>query len=157
MNDLATVFSLGWIFSPFAYNTLILVAVFVIAFTIAPWFAPWFLWQSGNRPLELEAPLLLMRRFALGPWPSGPTANRRCQPLLGMVLAGTVGEDHAPVRPLCKLTIGILAPSCFLRAGAFVSVLARINAPGAIVVLLQEISAWKIGGVNRDQGSSSGQ
>ncbi len=40
---------------------------------------------------------------------------------LGMVLAGTVGKDHALIRRLRTLTFGLLTPFYFIRAGSLVS------------------------------------
>ena len=37
--------------------------------------------------------------------------------LIGMVLAGTVGKDHALIRRLRTLTFGLLTPFYFIRAG----------------------------------------
>ena len=42
--------------------------------------------------------------------------------LIGMTLAGTVGRDHALVRRLRTITIGLLTPFYFIRAGYFVSI-----------------------------------
>jgi glutathione-regulated potassium-efflux system ancillary protein KefC len=42
--------------------------------------------------------------------------------IIGMVLAGAVGKDHALVRRLRTLTFGLLTPFYFIRAGSFVSV-----------------------------------
>jgi Kef-type K+ transport system membrane component KefB len=52
-----------------------------------------------------------------------------------MVLAGTVGKDHALIRRLRTLTFGFLTPFYFIRAGSFVSVPALVAAPMALVVL----------------------
>ena len=49
--------------------------------------------------------------------------------MIGMVLAGTVGKDHALIRRLRTLTFGLLTPFYFIRAGSFVSVPALIAAP----------------------------
>jgi glutathione-regulated potassium-efflux system ancillary protein KefC len=42
--------------------------------------------------------------------------------VIGMVLAGTVGNDHTLIRRLRTLTFGLLTPFYFIRAGSFVSV-----------------------------------
>jgi Kef-type K+ transport system membrane component KefB len=55
--------------------------------------------------------------------------------LIGMVLAGTVGNDHVLVRRLRTVTFGLLTPFYFIRAGSFVSVPALIAAPLAFVLL----------------------
>ncbi len=67
--------------------------------------------------------------------------------LIGMVLAGTVGKDHALVRRLRTLTFGLLTPFYFIRAGSFVSIPALIAAPAAFVFFLIVKVATKIVGV----------
>jgi Kef-type K+ transport system membrane component KefB len=67
--------------------------------------------------------------------------------LIGMVLAGTVGKDHALIRRLRTLTFGLLTPFYFIRAGSFVSVPALIAAPAAFLFLLVVKIASKIVGV----------
>ena len=56
--------------------------------------------------------------------------------LIGMVLAGTVGKDHALVRRFRTLTFGLLTPFYFIRAGSFVSIPELVAAPAAFVVFL---------------------
>jgi Kef-type K+ transport system membrane component KefB len=56
--------------------------------------------------------------------------------LVGMVLAGTVGKDHALIRRLRTLTFGLLTPFYFIRAGSFVSVVALVAAPTVVGGLL---------------------
>jgi Kef-type K+ transport system membrane component KefB len=67
--------------------------------------------------------------------------------LLGMVLAGTVGKDHALVRRLRTLTFGLLTPFYFIRAGSLVSLPALVAAPAAFLVLLVAKMVTKIAGV----------
>jgi Kef-type K+ transport system membrane component KefB len=67
--------------------------------------------------------------------------------LLGMVLAGTVGKDHALVQRLRTLTFGLLTPFYFIRAGSLVSLPALVAAPFAFIVLLLAKMATKIAGV----------
>jgi Kef-type K+ transport system membrane component KefB len=64
-----------------------------------------------------------------------------------MVLAGTVGKDHALVRRLRTLTFGLLTPFYFIRAGSLVSVPALVAAPAAMLVLLAGKMVTKIFGV----------
>jgi len=66
---------------------------------------------------------------------------------VGMVLAGTVGRDHALVRRLRTLTFGLLTPFYFIRAGSYVSVSAILAAPFAILVLFLSKMATKMAGV----------
>ena len=67
--------------------------------------------------------------------------------LIGMVLAGTVGKDHALIRRLRTVTFGLLTPFYFIRAGSFVSLPALVAAPLAFVVLLSAKVGSKIVGV----------
>ncbi len=67
--------------------------------------------------------------------------------LIGTVLAGTVGKDHALVRRLRTLTFGLLTPFYFIRAGSFVSIPALIAAPAAFIFFLVVKVVTKIVGV----------
>jgi glutathione-regulated potassium-efflux system ancillary protein KefC len=144
VNDLGTVIALGLIFSPFTIKTLIFVAVSVAAFAILPFLTPWFFRKYGGRVSELEAKYLLFLLFALGGlavW-AGSEAVLPAY-IIGMVLAGTVGKDHALIRRLRTLTFGLLTPFYFIRAGSFVSVPALIAAPMALLILFAAKSATK--------------
>ena len=148
INDLATVLALGLMLSPFTYRTLVFVGVSVAAFAVLPWATPRFFRRYGNRPSELEAKFLLLSLFALGAlaaW-AGSEAVLPAY-VMGMVLAGTVGRDHALVRRLRTLTLGLLTPFYFIRAGSFVSVPALIAAPVAFLLLLGIKMATKFVGV----------
>ncbi len=148
VNDLATVIALGLMFSPFTVKTLVFVGACIVAFSILPWLTPRFFKRFGDRPSELEAKFLLLCMFGLGAlalWADSEPVLPAY--IMGMVLAGTVGKDHALIRRLRTLTIGFLTPFYFIRAGSFVSVPALIAAPGAFVVLLLAKMATKITGV----------
>lgn len=148
VNDLATVLALGLMFSPFTVKTLIFVGVSVVAFAILPWLTPRFFRRFGDRPSELEAKFLLLCMFGLGAlalWADSEPVLPAY--VMGMVLAGTVGKDHALVRRLRTLTMGFLTPFYFIRAGSFVSVPALVAAPGAFVILLLAKMVSKVAGV----------
>ena len=66
---------------------------------------------------------------------------------MGMVLAGTVGKDHVLVRHLRTLTLGLLTPFHFIRAGSYVSVPVLIAAPMTFVILLGAKMVTKVLGV----------
>jgi glutathione-regulated potassium-efflux system ancillary protein KefC len=136
VNDLGTVIALGLIFSPFTIKTLIFVGVSGVVFSVLPFLTPRFFRKYGGRVSELEAKYILFFLFALGGlalW-AGSEAVLPAY-LIGMVLAGTVGKDHALIRRLRTLTFGFLTPFYFIRAGSFVSVPALVAAPIALVVL----------------------
>jgi Kef-type K+ transport system membrane component KefB len=136
VNDLGTVIALGLIFSPFTFKTLIFVVVSVAVFAVLPFLTPWFFRKYGGRVSELEAKYLLFVLFALGGlalW-AGSEAVLPAY-LIGMLLAGTVGKDHALIRRLRTLTFGFLTPFYFIRAGSFVSVPALLASPVVLLVL----------------------
>jgi Kef-type K+ transport system membrane component KefB len=148
VNDLGTVIALGLIFSPFTLRTLTFVATGVVVFAALPWLTPRFFKRYGGRVSELEAKYLLFLLFALGglaAW-AGSEAVLPAY-LIGMVLTGTVGRDHALVRRLRTLTFGLLTPFYFIRAGSFVSVPALVAAPLVFLVLFLAKSASKFIGV----------
>ena len=148
INDLGTVIALGLIFSPFTLRSVIFVVVTIATFALLPWLTPRFFKKYGGRVSELETKYLLFLLFALGglaAW-AGSEAVLPAY-LIGMVLAGTVGRDHALVRRLRTLTFGLLTPFYFIRAGSFVSVPALIAAPMIFVVLFLAKSVTKFVGV----------
>jgi len=67
--------------------------------------------------------------------------------VIGMVLAGTVGRDHALIRRLRTLALGLLTPFYFIRAGSFVSIPALVAAPAAFLFFLAVKIGTKIVGV----------
>ena len=148
VNDLATVLALGFKFSPFTLRTLIFVAGSGGAFVIMPWLVPRFFKLYGGRPSELEAKLLLLVMFGLGAlalWAGSEPVLPAY--VLGMILAGAVGRDHALVRRLRTLTFGLLTPFYFIRAGSFVSIPALIAGPGILLMLLAAKMVSKFAGV----------
>jgi glutathione-regulated potassium-efflux system ancillary protein KefC len=148
VNDLATVLALGFKFSPFTLRTLAFVGGSTAAFVILPWLVPRFFSRYGGRPSELETKLLLLAMFGLGAlalWAGSEPVLPAY--ILGMILAGTVGKDHALVRRVRTLTFGLLTPFYFIRAGSFVSVPALIAAPGVLALLLGTKMLTKFVGV----------
>jgi glutathione-regulated potassium-efflux system ancillary protein KefC len=148
ITDLGTVVALGLIFAPFTIKTLIFLGVGVVAFVVLPWLTPRFFKLYGNRPSELETKFLLFCLLGMGAL-AGWADSEAVLPayLIGMVLAGTVGKDHALVRRLRTLTFGLLTPFYFIRAGSFVSIPALVAAPAAFALFLTVKIASKIIGV----------
>src|SRR6266567_2167142 len=148
INDLATVIALGLMFSPFTYRTLIFLGGSVGAFAVLPWITPRFFRRFGNRPSELEAKFLLLSLFGLGALAAWADSEAVLPAyVMGMVLAGTVGKDHALVRRLRTVTFGLLTPFYFIRAGSFVSISALVLAPAAFLILLSAKMITKFVGV----------
>src|SRR6202030_731453 len=148
ITDLGTVVALGLIFAPFTIKTLIFLAAGVVVFAVLPWLTPRFFRLYGNRPSELETKFLLFCLLGMGAL-AGWADSEAVLPayLIGMVLAGTVGKDHALVRRLRTLTFGLLTPFYFIRAGSFVSIPALVAAPAAFIVCLVVKVTCKIIGV----------
>lgn len=148
ITDLATVLALGFIFAPFTFKTLIFFAACGVAAIVLPWLTPRFFKRFGGRPSELEAKFLMFLLFGLGALAAWADSEAVLPAYLtGMVLAGTVGKDHALVRRLRTLTFGLLTPFYFIRAGSLVSVPALVAAPGAFLVLLIAKMVTKVVGV----------
>ena len=148
ITDLATVVSLGLIFAPFTFRTLIFLGALGLVFLVLPWLTPRFFRRFGNRPSELEAKFLMLCLFALGALANWADSEAVLPAyLMGMVLAGTVGKDHALVRRLRTLTFGLLTPFYFIRAGSLVSVPALVAAPAAFLLMLAMKLLAKIAGV----------
>jgi len=148
ITDLGTVLALGFIFAPFTYKTLIFFGTAVAACVFLPWFTPRFFRRYGGRPSEIEAKFLLLVLFGLG----ALAAWAESEPVLpayvaGLVLAGSVGRDHALIRRLRTLSLGLLTPIYFIRAGSYVSMPALIAAPVAFLILLLSKIAAKCAGV----------
>jgi glutathione-regulated potassium-efflux system ancillary protein KefC len=137
VTDLGTVIALGLLFAPFTMRTAVFAAATTMAVGTLPWITPRFFRAFGGRPSELETKYLLLVLFALGglaAWAESEAVLPAY--LVGMVLAGTVGKDHALIRRLRTLTFGFLTPFYFIRAGSFVSVPALVAAPAAVGGLL---------------------
>ena len=130
ITDLATVIALGVIFAPFTIRTVTFIGVALPIFFVLPSLTPWFFKRYGGRPSELEAKYLLLILFGLGSlavWAESEAVLPAY--VVGMVLAGTVGKDHALIRRLRTLTFGLLTPFYFIRAGSYVSIPALLSAP----------------------------
>ncbi|MGZ3294366.1 MAG: cation:proton antiporter [Xanthobacteraceae bacterium] len=148
VTDLGTVVALGLIFAPFTMKTLIFLGVGVVAFVVLPWLTPRFFRLYGNRPSELETKFLLLCLLGLGALATWADSEAVLPAyLIGMVLAGTVGKDHALIRRLRTLTFGLLTPFYFIRAGSFVSIPDLVAAPLAFVFFLVVKVATKVVGV----------
>jgi len=148
ITDLATVVGLGLIFAPFTMRTLVFLGVSTVSFLVLPWLVPRFFRKYGNRPSELEAKFLMFVLFGLGALASWADSEAVLPAyIFGMVLAGTVGKDHALVRRLRTVTFGLLTPFYFIRAGSLVSLPALVAAPVAFLVLLGGKLVTKIASV----------
>src|SRR6266436_2455083 len=137
VTDLGTVVALGLIFAPFTIKTVVFIAAGIAAFALLPWLTPRFFRRYGSRPSELETKYLLLCLLGLGALATWADSEAVLPAyIIGMVLAGTVGKDHALIRRLRTLTFGLLTPFYFIRAGSFVSVPELVAAPAAFIFML---------------------
>ncbi len=148
VTDLGTVIALGLLFAPFTLKTVCFVAGLLAALAVLVRLTGPFFRRYGGRTSELEAKFLLFTLFGLGGlavW-SGSEAVLPAY-LVGMVLAGTVGRDHALIRRLRTLTFGLLTPFYFIRAGSLVQLNAVAAGVGVFALLLAVKMATKFVGV----------
>jgi len=136
INDLGTVIALGLLFAPFTFRTVVFVVVSVAVLAALPFYTPRLLARFGDKPTEVETKWILLVLFGLGAlafW-SGSEAVLPAY-IAGMVLAGVIGHDHGYIRRLRTLTLGLLTPFYFIRAGSFVSLPALFAAPLVFLAL----------------------
>lgn len=148
VNDLGTVIALGLLFAPFTWRTWVFVLVTSAVLTGLLRWAPAWLERYGNHASEAEVKFLALLLFGLG----AMAAWAGSEPVLpaylvGMMLAGSVGREQQLVRRLRTLTLGLLTPFYFLRAGSFVSVSALVASPWVFVALLGSKMASKLAGL----------
>ena len=129
--------ALGLIFAPFTLRTVVFVVVSVVVFVALPFVTPRFFRRYGGRASELEAKFLLLALFGMGGARALWADSEPVLPayLIGMVLAGTVGKDHALVRRLRTLTFGLLTP-VLLHPGGLVRVRAGPGRRARVVFVL---------------------
>src|SRR5229473_1068903 len=96
-------------------------------------------------PFTMKTLVCLLGMGALATWADSEAVLPAY--LIGMVLAGTVGKNHALIRRLRTLTFGLLTPFYFIRAGSFVSIPDLVAAPAAFVLFLLVKVGTKIVGV----------
>jgi len=148
ITDLGTVLALGFLFAPFDLKTFTFAGVAIVVFAAIPWLTPRLFKRHGDKPSELEAKYLLLILFALGALASWAGSEAVLPAyILGMLLAGSVGRDHTLIRRLRTLTLGLMTPFYFIRAGSFVSIPALGAAPAAFALMLVVKVATKCVGV----------
>ena len=137
INDLGTVIALGLIFSPFTYRSILFIVLSGVILVLLPFVMRLLTKVYGNRTAAIRTKCVLLILFGLGflaIW-SGSEAVLPAY-IAGMVLAGNAAKDHQWIRRLRTLTIGLLTPFYFLRAGMLVSLTTLIFAPLVFIVLL---------------------
>jgi len=143
ITDLGTVLTLGLVFAPFTWKTLLFACLLMITFILLPKLTQRAFLLFGGQTSEFETKYLLFFLLTLGALATWAESEAVLPAyLIGMALAGSVGRDHALIRRLRTITIGLLTPFYFIRAGYYVSIPTVITAPlGIIILVLIEISA----------------
>jgi Kef-type K+ transport system membrane component KefB len=149
INDLGTVIALGLIFAPFTYRTLAFVGVSAVVLAALPFVTAWLTRRYAFRTAAIRTKWVLLVLFGLGAlavW-SGSEAVLPAY-IAGMVLAGAAAQDGQWVRRLRTLTVGLLTPFYFIRAGSLVSIPTVVSAPTVFLLLLGGKAASKIFGLH---------
>jgi glutathione-regulated potassium-efflux system ancillary protein KefC len=98
ITDLGTVVALGLIFAPFTAKTAIFLVAGIAAIVFVPWATQGLFKRYGGRPSEFETKFLLLSLLGMGALATWADSEAVLPAyLIGMVLAGTVGKDHALV------------------------------------------------------------
>ncbi len=148
VTDVATVLTLGLTFTPFTMHTFIAILIAGAVLFALPKVAPLFFGRFGGMLAEIETKFLLLCLLALGAlatWADSEAVLAGY--LIGMVLAGAVGKNHALLRRLRTLTFGLLTPFFFILVGSLVSLPALIAAPGAAIFFFIVKVATKTAGI----------
>ncbi|MGD9896207.1 MAG: cation:proton antiporter [Candidatus Methylacidiphilaceae bacterium] len=148
INDLTAVLMLGFLFAPFGWR----MAIFALGLLAGVWgitrSAPMIFRRFGERPSKVDLKYLLFGLFALGGlavW-AGSEAVLPAY-ILGMALAGTLGKEERFLGGVRAVTLGLLTPFYFLRAGSFVQLPALAASAGAVLLLFLVQQAAKFAGV----------
>ena len=130
INDLGTVIALGLLFAPFTYKTIVFSLSGAAVLAILPYLTGWMTRLYAHRTAAIRTKWVMLILFGLGAlalW-SGSEAVLPAY-IAGMVLAGGAAKDTFWIRRLRTLTVGLLTPFYFIRAGMLVSLPALISAP----------------------------
>lgn len=137
VTDVLTVVTLGVIFTPFTIKTFIALGAGIAAAIALPWLTPRFFNQFGDLLAELETKFLLVFLLGLGALATWADSEAVLAGYItGMVLAGSVGQDHALIRRLRTVTFGLLTPFFFILVGSLVSIPSVVLAPMAFLFFL---------------------
>ena len=148
INDLGTVIALGLIFAPFTYKTVIFTVAGTAALALLPYVTAWMTRLYAYRTAAIRTKWAMLVLFGLGAlalW-SGSEAVLPAY-IAGMVLAGGAAKDTFWIRRLRTLTIGLLTPFYFIRAGTLVSLAALVSAPLVFLILFMGKVLSKIFGL----------
>jgi len=148
VNDLGTVIGLGLIFAPFTYKTLIFIAVTVLLIFVLPTVTEFLIERFAFKTAAIRTKwilFVLISMAVLAIW-SGSEPVLPAY-IIGMILAKTVEKDNFFIRRLRTMTVGLLTPLYFMRAGALMSLTSLITAPTVFLFLFFTKIFFKIFGL----------
>lgn len=148
INDLGTVIVLGLLFAPFTYKTIVFVLGSALVLASLPTVTAWLTRHLAHRTAAIRTKWVMLILLGLGSlalW-SGSEAVLPAY-IAGMVLAGSAAKDTHWIRRLRTLTVGLLTPFYFIRAGTLVSLPALLSAPLVFLALLAGKVVSKIFGL----------
>ena len=148
INDLGTVVALGLIFAPFTVRTLILIGVCPVVLALLPRLTTWITGRYAHRTAAIRTKWVLLILFGLG-WLALWSGSEAVLPayIAGMVLAGAAAQDAFWVHRMRTLTIGLLTPFYFIRAGSLVSIPSILSLPAVFLLLFAGKVVSKIFGL----------
>lgn len=148
ITDLGTVVALGLLFAPFTYKTAVFAVVCLAVLLLLPSLTHLMSRLYAHRTAAIRTKWVLFVLCGLGAlalW----SENEPVLPayLVGMVLAEFCGTDAFWLRRLRTLTVGLLTPFYFIRAGTFVALPALAAAPIVFLALFASKVFTKIFGL----------
>ncbi len=137
VTDSCTVLSLGLIFSPFSFKTILFFILTFLICILLPFFCKKTFKVLANKPSAFEIKFILF--FLVGLGLAAIWAGY--EPILpaffvGIALSSTVGKNHVLIKHLQTITFGLLTPFYFIRAGFLVSVPILISSCIPILIFL---------------------
>jgi len=148
LNNLFSAVAMSVVIAPFTVRTLVLVATSAVIFMLLPLVSSKVFGRFRSRVSQPDVRFLLLLLFGMGGfsvWAGGEVVLPAY--IMGMVLAGLVGRNHALIHHLRVVTFGILTPFYFLRAGTQMQIPAVAGAPLLFLTLLAAKLISKLIGV----------
>lgn len=148
ITDLGTVIALGLLFANFDKWMVLFIAVLALSLWLAPKFLPDIFKRMGDRTSEPALRALFVVVFLL----SGLATLAKSEGVLpayflGLAMSGYFLKNHEFSRRIRFMTLGLLTPFYFLKAGTYVSIPAIGNTASIILMLLGVKIAAKLLGV----------
>lgn len=148
INDVATVLVLGIIFNPFNIKTMIFVLLSILIFMLLPKITNFMISRYSNKNAAFRIKwikfiLILLGGIAL--W-AGSEAVLPAY-ILGMILSDIINKDPSFIKRLRSITIGLLTPMYFIKAGFLLSINVIITYPIIVLIMLLSKVFYKIIGL----------